>query len=79
MPVLHYVRRFNLAERFKDLPKIVPRHIAGQVTYINIHLVPLSFDDFIPGPQQSLPPASRLVEAALPVLIRRGKAVLKPL
>ncbi len=40
MPVLHYVRRFNLAERFKNLPQIVPCDVARQITYINIHFGP---------------------------------------
>jgi hypothetical protein len=79
MPVLHHVHRFNLAERFKNLAQIVPGDIARQITYISIHFVPLSFDGFIPGPQQSLLPASRLVEAAHSALISKGKAVLKPL
>jgi hypothetical protein len=78
MPVLHHVCRFNLAERFENLAQIVPCDIARQITYINIHFAPLSFDGFIPGPQQSLQPASGFVEAALSVLISRRKAVLKP-
>jgi hypothetical protein len=41
MPALHYVRRFNLAERFKNLPQIGPCHITGQITYRDVHSVPL--------------------------------------
>ena len=42
MPVLHYVRRFNLAKRFKNLAQITARHIPGQIPYTDIHAVPLS-------------------------------------
>jgi hypothetical protein len=79
MPVRHHIRCLHPAKRFENVAKIAPGDIAPQITYINIHFVPLSFDSFIPGPQQLLLPASRLIEAALSVLISKGKAVLKPL
>lgn len=40
--VLHHVRCLHPAKRFKDLAKIVPRHITGHITYTDIHSVPLS-------------------------------------
>jgi hypothetical protein len=52
MPVLHHVRRFNLAERFKNIEQIVLRDIARQITYIDIHSFPRSFAGFMPEPQQ---------------------------
>ncbi len=39
--MLHHVRGLHPAKRFKDLAEIVPCHIAGQVTYTDIHSVPL--------------------------------------
>jgi hypothetical protein len=41
MTVLHHVRRFHPAKPFKHLAKIVPRNIARQIPYMNIHSVPL--------------------------------------
>jgi hypothetical protein len=39
LPVLHHVCRFNLAERLKGIPKVVPRDAACQIAHIDIHSV----------------------------------------
>jgi len=39
--VLHYVRCLHPAKRFENLAKIAPGDIARQVTYTDIHSVPL--------------------------------------
>jgi hypothetical protein len=41
MAGLHHVRGFNPAKAFKHLAKIVPRDIARQIPYVDIHSVPL--------------------------------------
>ena len=41
MTASYHVRRLNPAKRFKDLAKIVPRGIAWQIPYRDIHSVPL--------------------------------------
>ncbi len=40
--LLHHVRCFHPAKRFKDLAQIAARHIPGQIPYTDIHSVPLS-------------------------------------
>jgi hypothetical protein len=40
MAVLDHVRGFNPAKRFKNLAQIVPRNVARQITYADIHSMP---------------------------------------